>query len=79
VAPKAAGTDAKTVIQKDHSEEDDDGSDLADSDDDNGDTYGKVDVGLRESLRVLDDAIELGRNHDYWAADHAPLTAMSKS
>jgi len=68
-APKAPG--AKDA---------DDDDDLAGDDDDdgNGDTYGKVDVGLRESLRVVDDAIELGRNHDTWASDHAPLTAMSK-
>jgi carboxyl-terminal processing protease len=72
VAPKkddgtGAGTDG-----------DDDDSDLGDSDG-NGDTYGKVDVSLRESLRVLDDAIELGRNHENWASDHAPLTVVAKS
>jgi len=76
VLPVKPPVDPKAVGSKDASDDDD--SDLADSEDDNGDTYGKVDVGLRESLRVLDDAIELGRNHDYWAADHAPLTAMSK-
>ena len=53
--------------------------DVAEAEDDtNGDTYGKVDVSLRESLRVVGDAIELGRNHEYWASNHAPLTAVAK-
>ncbi len=33
---------------------------------------------LRETLRVLDDAIDLGQDHEYWASDHAPLTIASK-
>jgi carboxyl-terminal processing protease len=57
----------------------DDGDDAADLNEDaNADTYGKVDVGLREALRVVDDAIELGRDHEYWASNHAPLTAVEK-
>jgi carboxyl-terminal processing protease len=57
----------------------DDDTDLEDPDDDaNADAYGKVDVSLREAMRVVDDAIELGRNHEYWASDHAPLTAAAK-
>ena len=53
--------------------------DVAEAEDDtNGDTYGKVDVSLRESLRVVGDAIELGRNHEYWASNHPPLTAVAK-
>ena len=56
--------------------EDDDAEDL--NGDANADTYGKVDVPLREALRVVDDAIELGRNHQYWASNHAPLTAVAK-
>ena len=67
----------KVVAPKPKDAKDDD--DLADIDDDsNDDTYGKVDVGLRESLRVVDDAIELGHDHDYWASNHAPLTANEK-
>ena len=31
-----------------------------------------------EALRVVDDAIELGHNHEYWASNHAPLTAAAK-
>ena len=58
---------------------DDDGSDLDDSEEEaNADAYGKVDVSLREALRVVNDAIELGRNHEYWASDHAPLTVSAK-
>jgi carboxyl-terminal processing protease len=44
----------------------------------NVDTYGKVDVSLREALRVVNDAIDLGRDHEYWASDHAPLTVAAK-
>lgn len=42
---------------------------------DENDAYAKVDVPLRESLRVLNDAIVLGRDRQYWASNHAPLTA----
>jgi carboxyl-terminal processing protease len=66
VAPKKPGSD-------------DDDEDAIDDDDEAGaDTYGKVDVSLREALRVVDDAINLGQNRDYWASDHAPLTASAK-
>jgi carboxyl-terminal processing protease len=57
-------------------EEDPDAADL--EDDADVDTYGTVDVSLREALRVVDDAIELGRNRAYWASNHAPLTATAK-
>jgi carboxyl-terminal processing protease len=66
VAPKKPGAD---------SDEDDS---IDDDDDAGADTYGKVDVSLREALRVVDDAINLGQDRDYWASDHAPLTASSK-
>ncbi len=39
------------------------------------DAYAKVDVPLRESLRVVNDAIGLGKNQQAWADSHAPLTA----
>jgi len=26
----------------------------------------------------VDDAIELGTNHEYWASNHAPLAAVAK-
>lgn len=43
---------------------------------DEDDSYGKVDVHLRESLRVLNDAVTLGENRQYWASNHPPLTAL---
>jgi carboxyl-terminal processing protease len=74
VAPKV---EAKAGASKD---EDDDDSDIDDTDDDaNADAYGKVDVSLREALRVVDDAIQLGHDREYWASNHAPLTAAAKS
>jgi carboxyl-terminal processing protease len=54
----------------------DDDNDL--SNDDESDTYAKVDIHLRETLRVLSDAVALGQNHDYWASNRPPLTAASK-
>ncbi len=42
------------------------------------DAYAKVDIHLRETLRVLIDAIALGQNHDFWASNRPPLTAVSK-
>jgi carboxyl-terminal processing protease len=50
-----------------------------DDDDSNGDAYGKVDVSLREAFRVMQDAIELGRDHQNWASDHPPFTVVAKS
>ena len=47
-----------------------------DSDDEN-ETYAKVDVHLREALRVVNDAVELGGNRELWASNRAPLTAKT--
>lgn len=58
---------------KSASTDDDDDDTVGEDDDDNGTPY-KVDVELRESLRVVDDAIGLGHDHSYWAYNHAPLT-----
>jgi hypothetical protein len=33
-----------------------------------------VDVPLRESLRVVNDARALANNRQYWASNHPPLT-----
>jgi carboxyl-terminal processing protease len=57
--------------KKDDEEED---ADLGEEND----TYVKADIHLRESLRVVSDAIALGRNHDLWAANRPPLTAAIK-
>lgn len=40
-------------------------------------TYLKADVHLREALRVVNDAIALGKNREVWASNRAPLTASS--
>ena len=59
----------------------DSGDDPADDDDDelstDDDTYGKLDVSLRETFRILNDAIDLGSNKEYWAHQHAPLTVAA--
>jgi carboxyl-terminal processing protease len=44
---------------------------------DDNDTYVKADVHLREALRVVNDAIELGRNKQLWASNRPPLTATN--
>jgi len=58
-----------------------DDSDLTDDEDelstDENETVAKVDVHLRETLRVLNDALVLGQNRQYWASNHPPLTALT--
>jgi len=61
------------VKKKDAGADDDDDSELSSLADDG---YGKFDIHLRETLRVLSDAIDLGRKPEGWAGDHAPLTAQ---
>jgi carboxyl-terminal processing protease len=67
---KAAKKDAASG-----SDDDDQDSDELGTDQD--ETYVKADVHLRETLRILNDAVDLGRNHEYWAANHAPLTVAA--
>lgn len=55
--------------------EDEDDFDLEDENE----AFAKVDVHLREALRVVNDAVELGRNRDRWASNRAPLTAITPS
>jgi carboxyl-terminal processing protease len=52
---------------------DDDDEEL--STDEDAESYAKLDVHLRESLRVLNDALALGHDQEYWASNHPPLTA----
>lgn len=59
----------KIKAPKKDSDDDDDLDDVEENE-----TYVKMDVHLRETLRVLNDAIILGRNRDVWASNHAPLT-----
>lgn len=56
----------------------DDEDDLAEVFDEN-ETIAKADVHLREALRVVSDAIALGRNKELWASTRPPLTAASVS
>jgi carboxyl-terminal processing protease len=78
-APKPAPKDADAAKKGAPGDQGGDEGDVADLDEDpNADAYGKVDVSLRETLRVVEDAIELGNNHEYWASNHAPLTAVAK-
>jgi carboxyl-terminal processing protease len=56
--------------KKENADEEDDESELSTDDE----SYGKVDVHLRESLRVLGDALVLGQNQQFWASNHPPLT-----
>ena len=72
----AASKDADKIAAPKDPDADDEAADV--EDDANADAYGKVDVPLREALRVVDDAIELGHDHEYWASNHAPLTAVGK-
>jgi len=74
VAPKVAD-----AHKADATKDSDDESELEYAEEDaNADAYGKVDVPLREALRVVDDAIELSHDHEYWASNHAPLTVVAK-
>jgi carboxyl-terminal processing protease len=52
---------------------DGDDDDLLDDVDEN-DTYVKGDVHLREAIRVVGDAIALGKNRELWVSNHPPLT-----
>jgi carboxyl-terminal processing protease len=45
--------------------------------DDTDAAYAKADVHLRETLRVLSDAVALGRNRELWASSRPPLTAST--
>jgi carboxyl-terminal processing protease len=71
VAPKPP-----PLVKAHHDDDDDDEDELSPDDDESATPY-KVDVELREALRVIDDAIGLGRDRSYWAFNHAPLTVAS--
>lgn len=44
---------------------------------DDTDNFAKLDIHLRETLRVMTDALEMGHKRELWATDHAPLTAAA--
>ena len=54
---------------------DDDDDPSLDIDNEN-DGYAKVDIHLRETLRILSDVLAL--DHDYWVSNRPPLTAAGK-
>lgn len=57
-------------------EADDEEEDLAATEEEN-ETYVRADVHLREALRVVNDAVALGRNRETWASNRPPLTAIT--
>ncbi len=54
-----------------------DDEDDAEPAEDENETYVKADVHLREALRVVHDAVRLGRNRETWAHNRPPLTAAT--
>lgn len=48
-------------------------------DDDESDTYSKADIHLRESLRIMHDAISLGSNRELWVSNHPPITVAANA
>jgi len=62
---------AKKDADKDGEPDDDDVTE------EENDTYIKADVHLRETLRIVSDAVNLGANKELWAANRPPLTAAS--
>ena len=62
---------------KKDSEKDGSSDDDIDGLEEENDTYIKADVHLRETLRVVRDAIALGGNKESWASNRPPLTAIT--
>jgi carboxyl-terminal processing protease len=60
-------------VRKTDGEDGDDDTELST---DANEDYAKVDVYLRETLRVVNDAIALGKDKQFAADTHAPLTAL---
>ncbi len=65
----------KAKVKKDSSDDDTDDPDLSTDDDD--ETLVKADVHLREALRVVADALQLGHDPKFLAGDYAPLTVQT--
>ena len=63
----------KKADSKDPKDSDDDDDEVST---DENESYAKVDIHLRETLRVVGDALALGRKPQFLANDHAPLTAL---
>ncbi len=57
----------------------DDDDDELDGVEEENETYVKADVHLRETLRIVSDAVALGRNREAWVSNRAPLTAITST
>lgn len=64
----------KAAKKADGDEESDDDSELST---DESESFPKADIHLRESLRVVGDAVALGKNHELWASDRPPLSGLT--
>ncbi len=75
--PKPAKKEVKEKKPKADGEEGDEPEELSTED---AGSPAKVDIHLRETLRVLNDALNLSKNPQYWADGHPPLSiAVNKS
>ncbi len=74
--PFYLGTPPPPKIRAPKKEEDDDDAD--DAFDEN-ETYVKADVHLREALRVIGDAVAMGKNRELWSSSRPPLTAVTST
>jgi carboxyl-terminal processing protease len=63
----------KPVEKKPAADDDDEEAELTSIRDEG---YAKFDIHLRETLRIVTDAIDLGKKPEQWAGDRAPLTAQ---
>ncbi|PTY07399.1 tail-specific protease [Opitutaceae bacterium EW11] len=71
------GTPKPPKVKAPKKADSDNPEDAVDIDPDENENFSKLDIPLRESLRVINDALAMGQKHDLWAADHAPLTAAN--
>lgn len=72
--PSPVVKDADKTAGEDKATDEDDDEDLLSTDENAG--YAKVDVHLKECLRIVGDAIDLGQDHAHWVSNRPPLTAL---
>ena len=68
----------KTAVVTPPKEKPTPGADDGDTDALDEETQAKLDVHLREALRVVSDALRLDKDPQYWADGRAPITALHK-
>jgi len=68
----------KTAVVTPPKEKPTPGADDGDTDALDEETQAKLDVHLREALRVVTDALRLNKDPQYWADGRAPITALHK-